>query len=301
MKKMNLYLLGIFVSLFVWSGISSATANAAEDTAGSAESILLTPTSKRYELDAGSSKTDALKVVNNGSSRLSFIVYARPYGVEGEVYKSNYDSEAKNADAYKWVQFDQASFELEPGQSTDITYTIRVPKNATPGGHYGVLFAETQVSGDVNGTTIAQKKRIGAIMYAQVNGNVSTSGQFIGSSVPLFQYRAPLQIAQRVKNSGNMDFTVKDSVRVYDVFGGLKYKYDKDAVIFPATTRSIVNDWQNPAWIGVYRVEQKAVFLDTSKTSSNYVILVPVWVYLTVIGLIGARVLYAFVLRKRRK
>lgn len=302
MIKMSLYLPLLAMAIIgLTTSVYSAQVSAADDDQKRpSESILLTPTSKRYELNAGATKTDSFKIVNDGSSKLTFIVYARPYAVEGEDYKSNYESDSSNADAYKWVQYEKASFELEPGQSTDVKYTIRVPADAAPGGHYGVLFAETQASGTVNGTTIAQKKRVGAILYAQVNGEVTTSGSFLGSKTPLFQFKAPIEVRQRVKNGGNTDFTVRSGVEVSDLFGGLKYKNDKDAVIFPGTTRAIVNDWVNPAWIGLYKVEQTAVFLDTNRSTVNYVIFVPLWVYITLGLLIGGRILYALAQHKRK-
>ncbi|MDQ5932605.1 MAG: hypothetical protein QG649_690 [Patescibacteria group bacterium] len=273
----------------------------AVDANVSAESILLSPTNKRYELQSGQTKRDSFKVVNNGGTAYTFFVYARPYSVDNENYDVNFDSDVANADAYKWVQFDTTSFQLKPGDSVDVSYTLRVPENATPGGHYGVLFAETQPAEQNGGTVIAQKKRVGAILYTTVDGTVTRAGKYLGQDVPFFQFSAPLKVRQRISNSGNTDFTVRSSVSVSDIFGGLKYKNEKEATILPAKTRSINNDWPMPAWIGVYKVEQTAQFLDEKRTSTNYVLLIPVWVYITTVLLIGGRVLYAVVQRKSSK
>jgi hypothetical protein len=292
--------LGLLVGLFAFSSAPLPVLAAESTSQPQTESILLSPTNKRYELVAGSTKSDSFKITNDGKSEYTFVVYARPYSVNNEDYTADFDSSFKNADAYKWVQFEQPSYQIKPGQTIDVAYTIRVPANATPGGHYGVLFAETQPQeSTTEGTAILRKKRVGAILYATVKGDVTTSGSFVGPDVPLLQFSSPLTIAQRVKNSGNTEFEVSHSVVVSDVFGGVKYRTDKRQFVLPDTTRRLVNDWASPSWIGLYKVEQQADFLDTKKSSVNYVLIVPVWVYLMLGLLIGGRVLYAVARRKR--
>lgn len=293
---------GFIVGLLAFSLVPLPTFAAQDTSENQTESILLSPTSKRYELDAGSSKTDSFKIINDGKSEFTFVVYARPYSVTGEDYEANFETDAKNSDAYKWVQFDQPSYQAKPGQTIEVGYTIRVPQGATPGGHYGVLFAETQPdASNVQGTAILRKKRVGAILYVTVKGDVRTSGSFVGADVPFLQFKAPLSVSQRVKNSGNTEFEVAHGTKVSDVFGNVKYSSNKQQYVLPGTTRRLTNDWANPSWIGLYKVEQTAQFLDTKKSSVAYVLLVPVWVYLTLLLLTGARVAYAVARRKRKK
>jgi hypothetical protein len=273
---------------------------AASPTDQIVEGILLSPVSKHYSVKSGTSRTDTFKVINDGKTAFDFVVYARPYSVNDESYQPDFVSNAQNADAYKWVQFDQPSYHVDSGQSVDVKYTLRVPANATPGGHYGVLFAETQANEQTAGNVVKRTKRVGAILYVTVEGTVTTSGKIEGSDVPFFQFGAPLKIRERVSNHGNTDFMVTTDTRVSDIFGGLKYKAEKEAAVLPQTTRSIVNDWVNPAWIGVYKVEQHAKFLDTERTTSSYVLLIPIWVYLTLGILIGGRILYAMVRRRKK-
>lgn len=293
--------LGLFAGLVVCSSIPGQAFAAQTSDQVRTEAILLSPTSKQYRLGAGTQKRDSFKIVNDGQTAFNFIVYARPYSVHDESYTPDFISSAQNADAYKWVQFDQSSYFIEPGKSVDVGYTVRVPSDAAPGGHYGVLFAETVPTETAQGTAIIRKKRVGAILYITVNGRVTLDGRLVGRSVPPFQFKAPLTIRERVANSGNTDFQVKSNVRVSDIFGGLKFKSDKEVAVLPGTTREIVNDWQNPAWLGIYRVESTVSFIDTKSSSTSYVLLVPVWVYITLGLLIGARLLYAVANRRKQK
>lgn len=264
------------------------------------ESILMSPVAKRYALDAGSTKRDSIKVVNDGKVAYDFVVYTRPYSVNDESYVPDFTSKAQNADAYKWVQFEKTSYQLEPGKSVDVPYTLRVPDDATPGGHYGVLFAETQPSSSQQGNAVLRKKRVGAILYATVNGDVTTSGRIDDTSVSFFQFNAPLTATQRVTNNGNTDFLVDTTMTVSDVFGGKKFSRERDVPVLPKTTREIRSEWPDSAWIGLYKVELHSKFLDTDKSSTHYVLMVPLWVYMTLGLLIGVRVLYEVSLRRRK-
>lgn len=292
--------LGLIAGLIAFSSLSTAPAFAVDSSDVIIESIVLSPVSKHYDIDAGASTTDTFKVINDGKVAYDFVVYARPYSVNDESYQPDFVSKPQNADAYKWVQFDEPSYHIEPGQSIDVPYTVRVPKGATPGGHYGVLFAETQPSGGAQGNVVKRTKRVGAILYVTVKGDVRTGGSLQDVEVPFLQFNRPLTTAQRVRNTGNVDFTATTNLKVYDVFGGEKFTTKRDYPVLPSTTRRAVVDWPDASWLGLYRVELTTSFLDTKSSSTHYVLLIPIWVYLTLGSLIGARVLYAVAQRQKK-
>ena len=275
--------------------VGAVQAGTAED-----ESILLSPTSKRYELKAGSERKDTFTIVNDGQSAFDFVTYTRPYSVTDEQYTADFVSNAKNADAYKWVQFDQPSYQTTPGQTIEVPFTIRVPANATPGGHYGVLFAETLPSSASTGTGVKTKKRVGAIMYVTVEGDITRSGKVLETSVPFLQFSKPLRASQRIQNSGNTDFELKTQVRVSDVFGGVKYSNERSLAVLPNTVRQVESNWENPAWVGLYKITLNTDLLDNKTESTHYVLYVPVWIYIVLGLLIAIRVFYAAKTRKKR-
>lgn len=291
---------GLITGLLTVSLLPAAVFAAEPADTQERESILISPVSKRYELNAGDTTTDTLKVVNDGTTTYDFILYARPYSVQNENYIPDFTSEAQNSDAYKWVQFTSPTYRLTPGKSADIDYTIRVPENATPGGHYGVLFAETQPVNQSEGNAVQRKKRVGSILYITVKGDVTTSGKLLSTDVPFFQTIPPLTVTQRVQNTGNTDFTVETTTKISDFFGGLKHTNERSYVVLPSTTRKATIEWPDSAWLGLYKVETTTSFLDTKHSSGQYVLLVPIWVYSVLALLIAARIAYAVSHRKRR-
>lgn len=288
---------GLIIALMFVFGLSLTTTAAAAGEAEPRESITLSPVNKRYQFDAGSTHRDEMTIVNDGEVAYDFILYARPYSVQNSSYTSpDFTATIANADAYQWVQFDQARYHIEPNQTVKAPYTVRIPKDAAPGGHYGVLFAETQPSGKVE--SVARKKRVGMILYATVNGQYIMSGKTLDSSIPFLQFRAPLTVNTTIQNDGNSDFVVNTELKVSDLFGGRKYSATKDYPVLPKTKRQIVLNWDNAPWFGLYKVDVKTSFLDQKHSDSSYVLIAPRWLLIVLALTIAGGVLYV-VLRRR--
>ena len=265
------------------------------------ESITLSPSSRKIQVNPGQKLEDTLTVINDGKTAYDVLVYSRPYSVEGENYEPNFTAMPTNADAYKWVQFTKTLYHLEPGATQIIPYAIQVPEKADAGGHYGVIFAETQPSGGVSETTVIRKKRVGMILYATVNGNFKTSGKTAGADIPFWQVEPPLKATVTATNDGNTDFEDDTQLIVKDIFGNTKYVGTKKYTVLPGKTRKMELVWENASWFGVYNVETQQRLLGQTSIKNGYVLIMPRYLPI-VLGLmlvIGAA--YGFYRRRSHK
>ena len=122
--------------------VSSQTVAAADTTDRS--SIALSPVSQRFDVKAGESTGNTVVVINDGTVPATFLVYSRPYSVKNELYEPDFQSTNANTDVYQWIRFQKSAYVLAPGERVDVPYSMQVPATAAPGGHYGVIFVETQ-------------------------------------------------------------------------------------------------------------------------------------------------------------
>lgn len=293
-------LLSVLTAALVALLVHSASVFAATPNADSSERITLSPSSTTLELAAGETKQGTMKVINDGDVTYGFSVYARPYSVFNEQYQPDFTKQYSNTDVYKWVQFDQTSYQIEPGQSIVVAYTIRVPTNATPGGHYGVLFAETDERG-LEGTGVARKKRVGNLLYVTVTGEYKTSGELKEFILPFWQTIAPMTSSARVENTGNADFKAQVTTTAKDVFGQTKFRYTGDPIVLPQTTRLIEMKWDAAPNFGFFKVEQTVSFLDQKHQNSSFVLIAPKWAPVVVLILIAAGASYALLQRRTTK
>lgn len=282
----QLVLVGLITGLLF--SIVSVTGAQASEHGEARESIALSPVKKEYKFDAGSSHADSLTVLNDGTVAYSLKVYASPYSVTGEDYKPDFFTTRKNTDIASWVKFGQKTFRLEPGKSVTVPYTVVVPADATPGGHYGVIFAETQpADGQRESSSVERKKRVGALLYATVNGTYEMGGTFKEIRTPGLQFTPPLKSELNVENTGNSDFDVEMVFAVSDIFGSRKYTDTKVYKLLPKSERKIQLAWEKSPGFGLYEVTVSAKFLDKQTTKTSYVLMAPIAFYMIfVIGLL---------------
>lgn len=278
--------------------VFGAGAAKAQSTEAEAERITLSPSSTSLTVDAGETVTGSMKVVNDGSVAYGFNVYARPYAVSNELYDPDFTKQAANTNVYKWVQFSQTSYAIEPGQTIDVKYTLRVPADAAPGGHYGVLFAETNERG-LEGTGVARKKRVGNLLYITVNGAYKTQGSLEKFILPFWQFKAPVVSSLRIKNSGNADFKTKVTTVAKDIFGQTKFTYTGDPIVLPDTTRLVEMKWEKAPAFGLFKVQQTAEFLGQKHEHSGYVLIAPRWFPVALILILLA--VGAYAVRQKRQ
>ncbi len=270
--------------------------------AASRESITLSPTANTVTVNAGETVTGSFSIVNDGAVKYEYSVYARPYSIKDNRYDSpDFVTQNERSTLYTWISFEQTRFTIEPGATQKVPYTITIPKNSAPGGHYGVIFAETvPPQGGSSESAVLTSKRVGHIIYANVNGQVQLSGESTVNSFDTWQSSPPLTVSFGVKNTGNTHFTVKNTVVVTSLFGAHKYRSEKELIVLPGTERTTEEQWARASLIGVYKVQSTQHFLDKTVEQTGYVLLLPRFIPLILVILILAGVLRAVYRRKRR-
>jgi hypothetical protein len=282
--------------------VTAAVAPVAAQSAQSGqkvERIALSPASNSLKIDAGKSADGTFEVINTGDIAFDFKVYASPYGVQGESYTPDFSGKFPNSDAYKWVTLGETEGSLQPGAKKSISYTLNVPTSAAPGGHYGVIFAETKAK-SVDQTGISRQKRVGHILFTTVNGSIQQGGSVASFELPSWQGGLPIASKVRVKNTGNVNFDTKVSTVFKDVFGRTKYKYTGEGAVLPDTTRLFDMSWQHGPNFGLFNVTQSATFLGQENVHKGMVLVAPRWFLILAVLIILSGVGYA-VLRWRKR
>lgn len=113
---------------------------------------------------------------------------------------------------------------LIPRQIKPMTVNINVPKNAAPGGHYGVV-RFTATPPELQDTGVSLSASLGALVLITVNGKISenlTIQEFSvnhDSKTGSFFESGPLNFVERFKNTGNVHVEPTGQVTITDTFG----------------------------------------------------------------------------------
>lgn len=271
----------------VFVGATSPAALAVE----SREEMTIAPTDKHYSVNPGETITDNFTILNSGDVPYDFTTYAAPYSVSDTVYNADSTTQGNRSDAFRWIQFDKTSFHAEVRESVKVPFTIRVSPFATPGGHYGIIFAEQKLATKAEGTGVTRTIRMGMVIYVNVKGNAKTEGSLGKSSIAWYQPSAPITGEILVNNTGETDFQAKASFVVSDLFGNVKYTQKfNELYVLPGSPRLISFNWDKSPWLGIFKVQMGVSFLDTTKVTESYVFVLPRWLLFVggIVILLGA-------------
>jgi hypothetical protein len=116
------------------------------------------------------------------------------------------------------------SITLKSRQIENLPVTIRVPKNAAPGGYYGVV-RFTATAPDIEESGVALSASLGAMIFIRVKGDAKenmTIQEFYlskdGNRGSFFD-SIPLDFTERIKNDGNVHEQPVGRILVTDMFG----------------------------------------------------------------------------------
>lgn len=113
---------------------------------------------------------------------------------------------------------------LNPKQLKTFPVTIKIPKDASPGGYYGVI-RFTSKAPDMTDTGVSLSASLGSLLMIRVKGAVTEKiniEEFFVSSnntKGTFFESAPLDFTVRFKNSGNIDEQPSGQIIITDMFG----------------------------------------------------------------------------------
>jgi hypothetical protein len=272
-------LIGLFTALLVLGGlVAPPAAHAAE----AKEEMTISPTDKRYEVNPGETINDSFTILNSGDVPFKFTTYAAPYSVTNTAYNASYE-DAPRADAYKWIQIPKVNWSLGVRESAKVPFTISVSKTASPGGHYGIIFAEQQPTESPDVTGFNRKKRLGMIVYVIVKGDVVKSGAVDSILVDAYQSQAPLVAKVRFANDGNVDYLAKSQMTVTTIFGQRVYNVSREVVVLPEKPRDVTMEWKDVSWVGLYKVHVSTDAMGKQVAQDRYVLVAPVWLLIVIL------------------
>jgi hypothetical protein len=243
-------------------------------------------------------------VINDSSAPVTFNLGLQDYIVTDTIGTPNLlppNTLNSKYSAAAWIVLDPSTFTLNPQERKTVNYYLRVPKNASPCGHYAaIVYSPVGQAGAGSGTNVQAK--IGSLFYITVAGKCVENAQVSKFYVNPFSEYGPVNVLTQIKNLGNLHISPKGSITV----SGLFYNQSKTLEshnIFPETARDFVNTFGQTFMIGRYQ----ATLLGSYGVNNNMPLIASVsfWVFpwriaLVIILAIIAVILGVLYLRKRK-
>ncbi len=274
----------------------------------------LNPSERELELEPGKTYESSVGVSNIG--RLPFDVHASvsPYYVNEEDYTPDFEADTAYTHLNTWITLEKDTYHLEPGQSVKVNFTVKVPEGIAGGGQYAAIMLLSD-SGVEEDAAVKVQGQLAAIIYGHVDGaDVVKDGELVAHSLPGFMFSHDFSASETVKNNGNVDFRVKQTMTVTDFFSnrevvnadsindqGQMMGYNTSTVL-PGTQRTVKLTWTNAPKLGLFNVKQEISFLDQNYSYTQTVFICPIWLaILIVLAIVGLIVWIVLKVRKRKQ
>lgn len=316
------------ISLIALVGLGVATSNAfAEGEEAKPEesktSLTLSPVSQTLDISSESSYDGVMSVTNDGNEEVQIEVYAAPYSYvysdEDDTYKLGFSQENNFTQITRWITIQDPSgnydkrpkFTIKPKEKVDIKYKINTPPNIPAGGQYAVLFAQT-ITGKTNESGIKTEASAGMVIYGHsTEGEAIATSEMrdvkIGQGLPSSETKDKDNFygLAKVKNTGNVDFFAKGTLKVDPIIGFSSYETPRDQSIIsiiPESERIVEDEWTETPDFGIYKVTWTVRAGDNEEVREQIFFLIPPYavilfiIFLTII--IGGTII---VVKKRKE
>lgn len=239
-----------------------------------ANALTVGPVKLEYSVDPGDVVRGEMIVQNEGAESKTFYPSFEKFTeVDGEKQFTK-----EGSDLSTWFSI-QSNILLQPAEQKTIPFTISIPQNADPGGHYAVIWWSTASPNEGQGQ-VSIVTRAGVLVYVRVSGNITESGKVVEFNIndsQNFFNITPLVLSLAFENDGNVHLKPVGEFTLRNIFGSNRATLAINQYglqILPQTSKLLNTEW-DPDFkpFGFYKASYDVSFgeLDRRASGSRWV------------------------------
>jgi hypothetical protein len=216
--------------------------------------LTYTPTIIEEHIDPGESLPAAqsvLRVTNKSSEKQTLYVIKKDIeGItqDGVPVFADEQTEKTGFELSSWVTLGLESFEIGAGETKSVPFTISVPKDATPGSHFGAIFISREpVRPEAIGSGVGYGVAMPIVL--RVAGDIVEEARIREFSTDKDIYSTPkVTFSVMVENPGNVLVRPRGPIEIFDFFdrkvATVIMNDDPPRAVFPGAQREFTLFWQ---------------------------------------------------------
>lgn len=219
-------------------------------------SLKISPLTFKYTLEKGKEVSDIVRIINPNQFPLEIESEKEDFFMADEEGSPSFLPQGGKMSLASWIKIGLEKFSLAPLETKEIPFTISLPKDAEPGGHYGAIFFKTQPSLKKGQTQIGIASRVGALILVSVLGEISQKGEIIEFKARKFLDKGPVSFFVRFKNTGTVHYEPRGKITILNWFGKkvAELSLPKHTVL-PESIRRFETTWQKRYLFGKYQAQ----------------------------------------------
>lgn len=288
----------------------SAAAESTEAVSDSASGIEVSPASFTLTAKPGAQLTREIKLTNPLSKEVTLFPRALDFYTDNDagvpIFYYPEDEITSKYFLAKWISFVDKSITIEAKGTRTVEYSIIVPEDGEPGGHYAaVLFSTKEPSASETDTQVGVVGLIGSLVFLTVEGKVTQQLTISKFDAPQLTTASPVNLELLVKNTGNVHLKPQGIIEIRNwrkaVVSSLEVNKG-GSLALPDSERKFTFKWENN-WknVGYYTASAELKYGDNQTPTSKQIaiIVLPVWFLITLGALLLLIILW--IIRRYRR
>lgn len=186
----------------------------------SVKAVTVGPVKLEYSVDPGEVISEEVFILNEGERAGNFYPDFEKY-IEVDGKKKFIADQCEIA---SWFEIPSV-IALDSQEQKHIPFTLRIPQNAEPGGHFAVMWWGTAPPAREGEKQVSIVTRAGILVYLKVSGEIDEGGQLVDFSTAgqkRFFSQRPINFDIDFEATGNVHLVPQGEVRVKNIFGRTK-------------------------------------------------------------------------------
>jgi len=165
-----------------------------------------------------------VKVIN--SNPFPITVYANPVnfapvGEEGRgQFIPIFESETKGQTLAEWIKINQETIVIPAESSEEISFSVNVPKEAAPGGHFAAILIGTKPPEKTDAMAVRTAQVVSSLFFLSIDGDIEENASIREFSVEdNFVDKPQANFLLRFQNDGNVHVRPQGEIKIFNMWG----------------------------------------------------------------------------------
>jgi hypothetical protein len=222
--------------------------------ADEALSVTVTPPLIQLTIGRGESWTSALKVVNTNPYDVTYYAQPMDFTAQGEGGQGSLTplmGDATGNTLATWVEISPEPVVVPRGTSKEIPFTVHIPADASPGGHYAAILVGTQPPEmNAEGALVSVSSYVSSLLFVRIEGEIAERGRIreFRTGRTLYQ-TSDVDFLVRFENQGNTHLLPRGTITLYNMWGKERGKLlvnesSNFGNVLPASIRKFEFSWK---------------------------------------------------------
>lgn len=291
--------LSIVLASFLGLGVFFVKAQSQNSTPSTG--LAISPPTFEVSGNGGDVIKNSVKLENMNPYPVEIAVDRRNFTAIGEEGAVGLTEDETSFSLASWIEVTPSSVTIPAKSSQYFSFSVKVPLNAEPGGHFGSLIFRTIPTEKLEGSGASLAQEIGSLILLRIAGETveNASIESFATTKNIYEF-GPINLEARIKNLGNVHTKPRGTIMITNLIG---QKIDTITIdnknILPGAIRKLEGTWNTKWRLGRYTATFVASFGDNTQRSAitNFVV-IP---YRLVLIILFAVLLLTIYLKKHKK